>query len=198
MDKPDPQPSPEAAETVAHASATPVSDFLTVLPLASRGPISRRTFTQWLDQAAAVAVPESAPVLIVIALDGLDDRHDDSLLDAAAWQLCEALGDDGLVCRLEGARLAVMVASDGFSGPEAVGVALLGALARPFDGFAGKLPHGARLGTAVWGHHGTTAEALFVTAAYALHEAHAQPVEAAGAEDPAAEDPTERITINRS
>jgi len=195
METPAPQPTDHgsASAEALPASGVPVLDGMAVLPLASRGPISRKTFTQWLDQAAAIATPDSAPVLMVIALDGLDDRHDDTLLDAAAWQLCEALGDEGLVCRLEQARLGVMVANDSYASPDAVGVALLGALARPFDGFSGRTQQGARLGTACWGKHGTTAEALFVAASYALHETQAPALDQAPAYDPAA-----RIAVNRS
>ena len=165
------------------------------LPLACRGPISRRTFSQWLSHASMVAQPESAPVLMVIALDGADERHDDIMLEAAAWQLCDTLGDHGLVCRLGSARIAVMIASDGELSPDAAGIALLGALARPLEGYDGRPPQGARLGSATWGRHGTSAEALFTAAAYALHEASATPLAAA---EPAPVTARRRIAVSRS
>jgi predicted signal transduction protein with EAL and GGDEF domain len=153
---------------------TPQDDARPALLPASLGPISRRTFRRMLDEAAAVATTDSAPVLVVVALDGLDERRDDVLLSAIGWQFCEVVGDGGMVCRLGSARLAVMVGSDGPLSDDALATGLLGTLMRPMIGY--KLPQGARLGIVRWGRHGNTAEALFAAAAYALRDATAAPV----------------------
>ena len=154
--------------------ATPPEDAPAVLPPASRGPISYKTFRRLMDDAAAVATVDSAPVLVVVALDGLDERRDDVLLSAIGWQFCEVVGDGGMVCRLGSARLAVMAASDGPLSDNALATGLLGTLMRPMIGH--KLPQGARMGIVHWGRHGSTAEALFAAAGYALRDATAAPV----------------------
>ena len=200
MDSAKPAEAPEASEPtdassgaapIAHAphdpdaeydaeTAVTVTEMFNELPLACRGPISRKTFTHWLDHACAVAQPESAPLLIKIALDGIDERRDGPLLDAVAWQLCETIGDEGLVSRLDTALFGVMVASEGETSADAVATRLLGALARPLDGQFARLPQGARLGFARWGSHGTHADSLFAAAAYALRDAEAVALPGAG------------------
>lgn len=154
--------------------ATPPEEVPAALPPACRGPISHKTFRRLLGDATAVATADSAPILVIVALDGLDERRDDVLLSAIGWQFCEVVGDSGMVCRLGSARLAVMAASDGPLSDDALATGLLGTLMRPMIGH--KLPQGARLGIVRWGRHGNTAEALFAAAGYALRDATAAPL----------------------
>jgi len=111
-------------------------------------------------------------------LDGIDEAANDTLVEAAALQLCETLGDDGLVCRLGMARLGVLLASDGPSPPEATAGTLLTALVGPLPG-AARLPRTPRLALSRWNPDTSTAAALYTAAANALHAAEVAAMERA-------------------
>jgi diguanylate cyclase (GGDEF)-like protein len=141
----------------------------------------------------AAAADLRGPTLMLLDLDGfkpVNDRHGhgagDEVLREVARRLTATVGVDGTACRMGGDEFAVLIRpladrSDGDRSVDAIGTAMLAALARPYPVEGHALQVGASLGTAVWPHDGLTLDQLYRTAdralylAKALHSAAATP-----------------------
>jgi len=150
---------------------------MTQWPPAQLQPVAtdRATFFALLNRAIEVARQDSAPVLLHLELHGLHRIAEDYgsprqkiMAEVAAARLAEVLGDNGYVCALRQARIAVLAASDGNNSPNAIAAALLAALASPIMVDGVQLTPGAALSIACWGRDGETAEELFVAADVAM------------------------------
>jgi diguanylate cyclase (GGDEF)-like protein len=122
------------------------------------------------------------PTLMLLDLDGfkpVNDRHGhgagDEVLREVARRLTRTIAADGTACRMGGDEFAVLIgplvdrAGGGARTIDAIGTAILAALARPYPVEGQTLQVGASLGTAMWPRDGLTLDQLYRTADRALY-----------------------------
>ena len=142
------------------------------------GLANRRALLDRLHSAIAEAAPMAGPALLVLDLDGfkpVNDRHGhaegDEVLRQVARRLAEVGGEKAVASRLGGDEFAVLLLPNSGTTADALGTALLAALARPFAFEGNRLHVGASLGIACWPGDGITAEDLLRHADRALYVA---------------------------
>jgi len=153
-----------------------------------RTSLDRATFFNLVGEAARVAEPGSAPVLIVIELTGLRDLAlvngpVSALAEAAAGRIAGVLGETGYVSIQRSGRIA-LVAEDNGGAIDALATALLASLVRPVVAEGVTLTPGAMLGIARWSRDGVTVEELFVAAHQAICSETAAPIPGVGGHRP--------------
>lgn len=138
--------------------------------------MNRRALQQRLGAAIALAEGLHGPVLMLLDLDGfkpVNDRHGhaagDDVLREVARRLETTIGVDGEAYRLGGDEFAVLIFPDAQRSADAIGTALLAALARPHMVERHTLHVGASLGMGCWPQDGLTLDALLRTADRALY-----------------------------
>lgn len=116
------------------------------------------------------------PSLMLLDLDGfkpVNDRHGhgagDEVLREVARRLTLAVGGDGTACRIGGDEFAVLIHPAADRTDDALGTAILAALAQPYPVEGQALQVGASLGTAQWPRDGLTPDQLYRTADRALY-----------------------------
>ncbi len=110
--------------------------------------------------------PERGPSLLLVELG--EAVVNDPELSA---RFVDAAGTDALVARLGCGRIAVLLMTHAKRSPEAMAMALLGALVRPLAGRGLMTMPEARLSIALWDVDGGTPEQLYVVADWALQAA---------------------------
>lgn len=154
-----------------------------------RASLDRATFFNLVGEAARVAEPGSAPVLIVIELTGLRDLAlvngpVSALAEAAAGRIAGVLGETGYVSIQRSGRIALVAEDNGGGAIDALATALLAGFVRPIVAEGVTLTPGALLGIARWGDDGVTVEELFVAAHQAICSETAAPIPGVGGHRP--------------
>ena len=157
------------AASEARAQTLALHDALTGLP-------NRSLFREQLE--AALALPNSAPALLCLDLDGFKEVNDtlghaggDTLLRVVATRLSAAAAEGQLVARLGGDEFAVLMRVGAVQEAEALARRLLLAMAEPVEIDGQDCRIGVSIGIAVAPAHGRTGDELARHADIALYDA---------------------------